>query len=156
MDIVPQPNSRTLMMKTFLNMRDPSGLLVWHSSMPRNGETMSKMTRRTMRKSRCKGEKMAMIVLISHLGVVKSDCGNIFNKGGVARRSMWNGRGMMSQHANASLATHHGQHFAVGIGWVSHFIATHPELGVYQGAKLDKACQNGLNQATLWDFEDAG
>ncbi|KAG8987549.1 hypothetical protein FRB94_001773 [Tulasnella sp. JGI-2019a] len=52
-------------------------------------------------------------------------------------------------------AIHHGPQFAVGISGVSHFITTHPELSVYQGTKLDRACQNGLNQAALWDFEDA-
>ncbi|KAG8985591.1 hypothetical protein FRB94_003643 [Tulasnella sp. JGI-2019a] len=32
---------------------------------------------------------------------------------------------------------------------------SHPELGVYQGMKLDKAHHNGLNQTSLWSFEDA-
>lgn len=57
--------------------------------------------------------------------------------------------------ANAILATRHGSTFAVGINWVTRFIASHPELGIYRGTKLDKARRNGLNQTSLWSFEDA-
>ncbi|KAG9032479.1 hypothetical protein FRB95_001454 [Tulasnella sp. JGI-2019a] len=49
----------------------------------------------------------------------------------------------------------HGPTFTVRVNWVTHFIAGHPELEIYWGTKLDKACCNGLNQTTLWSFKDA-
>lgn len=59
------------------------------------------------------------------------------------------------ERANAILEARRGPRFAVGVNWVTRFVASHPELGVYRGTKLNKARRNGLNRTSLWDFENA-